>query len=1428
MPVVVGSLPGQVSSPGASISAAAEELDAQLQNDRQLVELGSQLGISGNGFVTFSGINDYDYPNIFGLPQHQHADLSGTLLSTVKRVPIPEELFEQFDRILPPAYALAFLLMLDVQANVTIGLFAEINRAWLAIDSDIYVWNFEDGSDVAYFDGLDEVILAAGLITPKPGVFQDHIKFLLCITTPFNVVVLGVGFAEENDGKVYKEMHLQPQPLFTVATDSVFMTSVTGTWNGRIFLSGADGCLYEIAYQAQNSWFRQRCKKINHSSSWASVLVPSFISKALTGEDPICQIAVDNIRHVLFGRTQKGCIQVYDMGEAGSDMRFAAHLDSNSITVAASNAARNVDRKHFQNVIHIAAVSKAESSQVHLVAVTDTGVRLYFATTSMTSVDSRPSMLRLSHVRMPPGFTPSGSTGKPTKVHHAFYRQGTSLMIESVSDDMDALWCLSQESFPFQPTMKESQIVSGVEGKTWCVTEIADYNETNRVPSIFFNCLWPEPPSVVNQHVFPQRRFVLLSPKLPFEAGVFKICGKLVVVERPPRFTIAVVTDFINVLSVSSNGSHIVSTFRPVEQLRKLLLASGSGESEAVETFFKFFGATQACAMCLILICQSPEMEKEVASFAVHAFFRYDSQRATLPASGSINPVTQSSGSNAQVQDASFLFSGPAPGGSSHGSYLASPVQQKRLANRQPHTVGPQFSHSTPAVSSTTTTPAATTTGKRFSGKHSGIALYLARILRPIWNHPLVVEAYPDGQNRQLYSRLCVEDLSWFIERLRKLREFMDRYSNIAIIGSQENPYQMRRISSTNKGPTATSDGDQEADARERGCLISISNLIRMSCEALELWRTLADNQMEIITLSLPQTIQEQFLGFSLKDFVLKGHELSAALIGCLMSRYLDDQATVDAINIHLREICPTLFSADDAIYSKASEMIHFAKNLQDKADKIKLLTDGIKMFFKVPELLDLPWICKQLEEAKYHDGIVELCLFVASKRDAKGVSLHFYHAGEPRDDIQGYEATTLRRECYKCILDALDNLFEECTKIHQRFPTEPGPPVSLDLNALTTEQAEILLEQTIKTALKSDDELFHVALYDWMMAKDMTDRLLEVTSPFLERYIVRTAAEQHPNDITILGLLWKHYQKRKNYLSASKVLIGLAEKESDSLTIQERIAYISRAIMCAKNASLTTNASAEGEFLHELEEKLEVARIQFQVHEALARTSVSRNAMQDKADALKILDAKLIDISQLYGDFADRFDLLDCKLQILHCAGYQDQALVENIWEQIIQRALRVDARVESVSQSLIAIGKTYIGSHGFFPIDFLLFNLEKVTCECNWDPTWVFVTFKEIGVPVKQIWNSYDKIFKSKDTTWQTLGKPLHLLNVISFFIRSYLDNTTVVPINDRAAFSRTLCEACSSYLVELESMNEADRLVKNLLSKFRTVRAELKREF
>ena len=56
-----------------------------------------------------------------------------------KRVPLPAELIEQFGHM---------------QTDWKLGIFTEIQRAWLTIDADIFIWKYETGEDLAYYDGL--------------------------------------------------------------------------------------------------------------------------------------------------------------------------------------------------------------------------------------------------------------------------------------------------------------------------------------------------------------------------------------------------------------------------------------------------------------------------------------------------------------------------------------------------------------------------------------------------------------------------------------------------------------------------------------------------------------------------------------------------------------------------------------------------------------------------------------------------------------------------------------------------------------------------------------------------------------------------------------------------------------------------------------------------------------------------------------------------------------------------------------------------------------------------------------------------------------------------------------------------------------------------------------------------------------------------
>lgn len=76
-----------------------------------------------------------------------------------------------------------------------------------------------------------------------------------------------------------------------------------------------------------------------------------------------------------------------------------------------------------------------------------------------------------------------------------------------------------------------------------------------------------------------------------------------------------------------------------------------------------------------------------------------------------------------------------------------------------------------------------------------------------------------------------------------------------------------------------------------------------------------------IYFLSL-QEFQEQIKAVGFKDVVIRGKELSGALITALINVYIKDNASVDAISNHLRDICPLLYSSDDSICSKVHGLI--------------------------------------------------------------------------------------------------------------------------------------------------------------------------------------------------------------------------------------------------------------------------------------------------------------------------------------------------------------------------------------------------------------------------------------------------------------------------------------------------------------------------
>lgn len=78
----------------------------------------------------------------------------GGQLEFEKTTPIPPELLERLG---------------GVKQFCRMGVFPQCLKAWLTVDSEFYIWNLEDGEDLAFYDGCQDVIISVCLLRPKPG-----------------------------------------------------------------------------------------------------------------------------------------------------------------------------------------------------------------------------------------------------------------------------------------------------------------------------------------------------------------------------------------------------------------------------------------------------------------------------------------------------------------------------------------------------------------------------------------------------------------------------------------------------------------------------------------------------------------------------------------------------------------------------------------------------------------------------------------------------------------------------------------------------------------------------------------------------------------------------------------------------------------------------------------------------------------------------------------------------------------------------------------------------------------------------------------------------------------------------------------------------------------------------------------------------------
>ncbi|WKY04656.1 hypothetical protein Q1695_005570 [Nippostrongylus brasiliensis] len=917
---------------GDSIESAAQRVAAHIENTIDTADIYNKL--TQNGTVPVSGLGDRFYTR------------GGMEFVLRRRVPMPEELSYQIK---------------NMRSQFSMGLFPEITRAWVVIDSDIFMWNYETNDDLAYFDAVENTVLKIALVRVKSDVFAAQITHGLVVGTVMDLslypMIMDVDPVTGKPGIAIDASH-----FFKINLDNASLNDIVSTNEGRVFFT-ADDKLYEFVYEYNTGWFGggRRCRVVNQSVTLLSTLIP-FLGP---GSEELEQIALDKSRNILYCLGKNGSIQVFDLGVDGAQCSRVCVVTAGQIASEAHLMTQyGHEESTFTNIATICALEAEQSNQLNLIAVTTKGVRIYFSVLarnvaasnaqgqylsqmnykSLSQQEVRPQCLRVAHVRFSPGVAPTSIyRDTPQGVSIAYADQSICVMATA---NRQLVWALSDLYHPNKNLYCESMNDLQVAGNVWAITPVCDKA---------LSCQPPEPGMIarVQPHQFYRQS-----------------------IESRHRLIIC-----------SNEGIHEFDYVTPRDALREALF-DGGAEGRATVQLWQQFGATEVLVLALSVLTSELAVDDRIKEKAATMFYSFKDNPELI-----------------DIEHVRGLDTTWSPGDSiaEWKHKMRSPLQAST----------PRFeSHPPPQVSS----PFSPTMNKPLAGggqgfahspsrRHDALYYYFSRLVTPIWNHTIC--RVKDGA---LVTSLSSQEMDWLSNELRKLGQAMERY------GLLPKP-------DVTWNNTASGKMNVQASSMERQSLIALRKLIESSAEVLSLWSSANSFDLKAISASMDPSALPLLAARPFCHLVCDGQHLNGDLIRAMIKFFLGDEAGTKELSERLRALCPNLYSKDDACVTNAMEQLKLASTANSGAARKNLVDRACELFRQSIGKVSLPVICRTLAELNAFEHLADLCLLKAKRDDPKQLALIAYRHGRAGEDREMQAAEKRRSESYKCITDTLDDL---------------------------------------------------------------------------------------------------------------------------------------------------------------------------------------------------------------------------------------------------------------------------------------------------------------------------------------------------------------------------------------------------------------------
>ncbi|KAJ2576194.1 hypothetical protein GGH19_002380 [Coemansia sp. RSA 1807] len=1180
-----------------------------------------------------------------------------------RAVALPDALFEQYDLL---------------ECRCFMGLFPEIGRAWITVDHRLFLWNYEDETDFYSFEGQEQIIVSVALVKPRSGVFVEAVTHVLVVATPLEVFLLGVG---HRGGARGGEVTLYATQI-SVAADGVAMTCIAGAHDGRVFMGGNDGGLYEFEYRASDGWLTKRARKVNLTASVASYFVPTFL--AGRRDTPALAMAVDDARRLLYVLLQDASIRVYWLGAQGDEFVLVHH--HRTVGSAAALLCPQFNEGSEAAPFEIASlhvIPLSESRTLGLVAVTGGGSRLYFSTVQRAqrfydnaarATADRPEVFEVVHVRLAPDAQPGAATRaalmpRALRVHAAFYGGGTALMAHAWSEDHDAVvgaapacaQILGRVARQPRASLVELAAAPRVEGRTWAIAELS--------------------------------------------SGA-RALNDLATVSATPTRTFAVLTNA---------GVTVLEQQRPVDMLRALIGQPAVADAQLRE-FIAAYGLDETCAMCFTLLCADDAAQHSGGMHVLGA------ARRVLFELGGV----------------------------------------------------PHFAEA-PAFPTAATADATGSERIELSGRHNGLAQYLARVLQPIWARAAISAATNDGTRVRV--AIATPELVEVQDRLRRLQRFVG--SNQRFVPDQLNQMPVQPANSTR--PPADATRCWQAESTSLGALYE---LLVHAVEAISFLCLLADFNLPAISAAMPAEQRQILADITFGRLVCGERAACKELILALIGSQLRQNVSIDSLSDVLSKRCSSLFSVADVALYKALEALHVAGETGEGAETAELARDALALLTGIAGSLSIGQlrdVCASFEALGQHSAVATLALACAKQSDPTDSALSFWGDGAPAGDARE-TVYRKRMDCYRCVLNMLDK------------------------------RGASAFEPRVLQQLPRDDALFQFVLFDWLLEHGQSAQLFHMHEPLVEQYLLVEPRTPEKGD-----MLWHFYVHAAQYGKAALVQRELACSRDMELSLPQRIEFLSLAISNAKVAvdmvrgrgshgprmapelSIEEEVDELGALLRDTEDQLEIAQVQLDIQQQLR----SRGGHETPARAL---DERLYTVTELYDKFAEPLRLWDAVLLIFKASNHDDRSMVEEIWNAIVRTVLDDEHRtgLMAVSSKVSQLGRRLYPSAAAFPLDLLVTVLLDLAHErpTEYTPGFVADTLLQSRVPHYAAFEALRNIYKRVDMA-NTVAREIAALTAMWIDARGGSGDSQNMPVMDvDAALSLYIVNATLGNNIELKA--------------------------